>query len=74
VAIVDTGWNKLVGADKTKITDSWFNFSPPQAHPPIYGVGTAAKQIVDILSNTNSNSSIQRDEMIDLSNTQEGEK
>jgi UDP-N-acetylglucosamine 2-epimerase len=74
MGIVNTGWNKLVGAEKSEIIENWFNFSPPLAHPPIYGVGTAAKQIVDILSNSNSKSSIQRDEMNDISNTQEGEK
>ena len=30
VATVDTGWNKLVGADQTLILDAWFDFIPPK--------------------------------------------
>jgi UDP-GlcNAc3NAcA epimerase len=49
-ATVETGWNKLVGADKNMITDNWFSFLPPAAHPPIYGTGVAAQQIAEALS------------------------
>ena len=50
VATIETGWNKLVGADQNLILDNWFNFLPPSDHPPIYGVGNAAKLIVEILN------------------------
>jgi hypothetical protein len=51
VATLETGWNKLVGADQKLILESWFNFAPPTEHPPIYGDGTAALRIADILRN-----------------------
>jgi UDP-GlcNAc3NAcA epimerase len=50
VATIETGWNKLVGADRELIRDSWFNFPPPSEHPPIYGIGNAAKLIAEILN------------------------
>jgi UDP-GlcNAc3NAcA epimerase len=50
VATVDTGWNKLVGADSMRILDAWFNLIPPSAHPPIYGTGVAAQKIAEALS------------------------
>jgi UDP-N-acetylglucosamine 2-epimerase len=50
IAIIETGWNKLVGADKKMILDNWFNFVPPTEHPPIYGVGKAAQCIAEILN------------------------
>lgn len=50
VATVDTGWNKLVGADPTLILDTWFNLNPSRGHPPIYGNGVAAKKIAKILN------------------------
>ena len=52
VATVETNWNKLVGADKKLILDSWFDFVPPAEHPPIYGDGTAGSRIADILNRT----------------------
>jgi UDP-GlcNAc3NAcA epimerase len=50
IGIIETGWNKLVGADKNMILDNWFNFIPPTEHPPIYGVGKAAQCIAEILN------------------------
>jgi len=50
VATIETGWNKLIGANQKLILDNWFNFIPPQGHPPIYGVGTAAIRIAEILN------------------------
>jgi UDP-N-acetylglucosamine 2-epimerase len=50
VATLETGWNKLVGVDQKLILDAWFNFIPPIGHPPIYGVGTAAQRIAEILN------------------------
>lgn len=49
VATIETGWNKLVGADQKMIMDAWFRFVPPNEHPPIYGTGRAAQQIAQIL-------------------------
>ncbi len=50
MATVETGWNRLVGADQKLILDNWFAFAPPSDHPPIYGVGDAAKRIAEILN------------------------
>jgi len=46
---VATGWNRLVGADPEAIVGEWHTFAPPQEHPPIYGNGNAAEQIVHVL-------------------------
>jgi UDP-N-acetylglucosamine 2-epimerase len=51
-ATIETGWNKLVGADQKLILDSWFNFNSPTEHPPIYGDGTAAQRIAAIINST----------------------
>jgi UDP-N-acetylglucosamine 2-epimerase len=53
-ATIETGWNKLVGADQKSIVDNWHNFAPPVEHPAIYGVGTAGKQIAEVLNNPQS--------------------
>jgi UDP-GlcNAc3NAcA epimerase len=52
VATIETGWNKLVGADQKMILDAWFDFNPPTEHPPIYGNGTAGQRIAEILNLT----------------------
>jgi UDP-GlcNAc3NAcA epimerase len=52
VATIETGWNKLVGADPKLILDSWSNFVIPDEHPPIYGDGTAAQRIAEVLRAT----------------------
>jgi UDP-GlcNAc3NAcA epimerase len=49
-ATVETGWNKLVGANQKMILDNWFNFVPPVDHLPIYGAGNAADCIAVILN------------------------
>jgi UDP-N-acetylglucosamine 2-epimerase len=49
-ATVETGWNKLVGADPKLILDNWFDFVPPAEHAPIYGAGNAADCIAVILN------------------------
>lgn len=49
---VKTGWNKLVGANLELIRDSWFDFVPPPAHPPIYGTGDSAKRITSVLNSS----------------------
>jgi UDP-GlcNAc3NAcA epimerase len=52
VATLKTGWNKLVGTDPTLILEAWFNFVPPDEHPPIYGAGVAGQRIAEILNHT----------------------
>ncbi|MCR4405877.1 MAG: UDP-N-acetylglucosamine 2-epimerase (non-hydrolyzing) [Anaerolineae bacterium] len=49
VETVEVGWNKLVGTDPERVLDAWFNFVPPAEHPPIFGDGTAARRIAQIL-------------------------
>jgi UDP-N-acetylglucosamine 2-epimerase len=46
---VELGWNLLVGTDPDQVTDAWFSFAPPAAHPPIFGDGTAGQRIVSIV-------------------------
>jgi UDP-N-acetylglucosamine 2-epimerase len=46
---VEVGWNKLVGADTELIVNEWFTFTPPAAHPPVLGDGTAGQQIAELL-------------------------
>ena len=50
VETIETGWNILAGANRELILDSWFGFSPPPKHPPIYGTGVAAQNITGILN------------------------
>jgi UDP-N-acetylglucosamine 2-epimerase len=49
---VNTGWNRLVGADPVAIRAAWQHFAPPPAPPPLLGDGTAAWRIVEILEET----------------------
>lgn len=44
--IVETGWNRLVGADTNLIVEQWHSFAPPSEHPPVLGDGRAAARIV----------------------------
>jgi len=46
---VDVGWNRLVGADSTRIVDAVVSFSPNGDQPVLYGDGYAAKKIADCL-------------------------
>mgnify|MGYP005848184885 CR=1 FL=1 len=49
---VDTvlvGWNILVGANKSKIIENWFNFNPPKERPEIFGNGHAGEKIVSTI-------------------------
>ena len=50
LATVQTGWNRLVGANQNLILDSWFDFNPAREHPPIYGTGNTGQQIARILT------------------------
>jgi UDP-N-acetylglucosamine 2-epimerase len=49
-ATVETGWNRLVGADPDQIRENWFHFTPPAERPPIFGSGRAAETIAGILT------------------------
>jgi UDP-N-acetylglucosamine 2-epimerase len=51
VETVDLGWNKLAGADKTKILNSVRTFTKPDKHPPLYGDGKAGERIAKIIHN-----------------------
>jgi UDP-N-acetylglucosamine 2-epimerase len=51
VETVECGWNTLVGANPNRIADAVKTFRPNGARPPVYGDGTAARKIVDILAN-----------------------
>lgn len=46
---VTVGWNKLVGVSPELVWDAWSNFKPPAAHPPLFGDGTAAQKMVQII-------------------------
>lgn len=49
VETVEVGWNKVVGTDPERIIDAWFNLTRPTVHPHLFGDGTAARRIVQIL-------------------------
>jgi UDP-GlcNAc3NAcA epimerase len=49
VETVKVGWNKLVGVEPERVLDAWRNFAPPAEQPPIFGDGTAAQHIAQIL-------------------------
>jgi UDP-GlcNAc3NAcA epimerase len=51
-ATVSAGWNKLVGIDPEVVLPAWRTFSPPAWRPPIYGDGTAANRIAQVLDRT----------------------
>jgi UDP-GlcNAc3NAcA epimerase len=53
-ATIETGWNRLVGADQKSIVANWHNFVPPIEHPAIYGVGTAGQRIAEVLNSPQS--------------------
>jgi UDP-GlcNAc3NAcA epimerase len=50
VETVETGWNKLVGTDSSKIIDAWRTFEPPPERPSIFGDGHASQHIAAILN------------------------
>ncbi len=49
VATVSAGWNKLVGTTPEVALEAWTTFRPPTWRPPVYGDGTAALRIAQIL-------------------------
>lgn len=50
VETLDSGWNILTGADRSRIIEAVCSFNPPVNHPPLYGDGKAADLIVQELS------------------------
>jgi UDP-GlcNAc3NAcA epimerase len=46
---VTAGWNRVVGTEPEQVLDIWFSFAPPAERPPIFGDGTAARRIAQIL-------------------------
>ncbi|MBC7227810.1 MAG: UDP-N-acetylglucosamine 2-epimerase (non-hydrolyzing) [Thermoflexales bacterium] len=51
VETVEAGWNLLVGTDPERIVEAWRTFFPPADRPPIFGDGTAARRIAEVLEN-----------------------
>ncbi len=49
VETVQTGWNRLAGADPDLILGLVNSFSPPPTHPTLYGDGHAAERCVALL-------------------------
>ncbi len=48
-SLIDCGWKYVAGAQKRKIVDAIYNFTPPSCHPNIFGDGRAAIKILSIL-------------------------
>lgn len=46
---LECGWNVLVGARESAISDALTRTFAPEANPPLYGDGTAAERILDAL-------------------------
>jgi UDP-N-acetylglucosamine 2-epimerase (non-hydrolysing)/UDP-GlcNAc3NAcA epimerase len=49
VETVEAGWNKLVGAHSEMIRSAYDTWSPANDRPALYGDGTAAQKICEIL-------------------------
>jgi UDP-GlcNAc3NAcA epimerase len=47
---VESGWNRLVGADRRKIVTAVKEFAAPEKRPVLYGTGETAERCVDLLS------------------------
>lgn len=54
VETVASGWNRLAGADPQRIVEAWSTATRPAEHPELYGDGTAAHKIVNLLQGTAS--------------------
>jgi UDP-GlcNAc3NAcA epimerase len=52
VETVSSGWNKLVGVDKSAILDVFTSWHPSGSQPALYGDGHSAEKICDILIET----------------------
>ncbi|QDP39293.1 non-hydrolyzing UDP-N-acetylglucosamine 2-epimerase [Radiobacillus deserti] len=46
---IKTGWNQLVGTDTKKIIQFATSIRAPKEHPPLFGTGKAADEIIQIL-------------------------
>jgi UDP-GlcNAc3NAcA epimerase len=49
IETIESGWNRLVGADSDSLIAAAENITIPMAHPGTYGDGRAAYRILDIL-------------------------
>jgi UDP-GlcNAc3NAcA epimerase len=49
VETVGTGWNRLVGTDPDRIVAAVREIARPEHHPPLYGDGSAADSIADLI-------------------------
>jgi UDP-N-acetylglucosamine 2-epimerase len=49
VETVETGWNRLVGTDPDRIVAAVREAATPAQHPPLYGDGSAADSIADLI-------------------------
>jgi UDP-GlcNAc3NAcA epimerase len=49
VETVENGWNRIVGADASKIADAIRSFEPSAERQAYFGNGTAAVQMVDLI-------------------------
>lgn len=45
---VESGWNRLVGAETDRIVQAWRTIERPPEHPAYFGYGDAAQRIADI--------------------------
>ena len=51
IETIDTGWNKLTGADKEKILEAFSNLKDGKKNVYPYGDGTASNKILQTLTN-----------------------
>ena len=49
IETVDLGWNILTGADRDRIIETVRTFKTSSTHPPLYGDGRAAGEIMHAL-------------------------
>jgi UDP-N-acetylglucosamine 2-epimerase len=49
IETVQNGWNVLAGTEMNKIVEAVHSFITPKTHPPLYGDGSTALQIIKIL-------------------------
>jgi len=49
VETVETGWNKLTGAESDKISSALSSINRPKERPDLYGTGDSGKEILNII-------------------------
>ena len=49
VELIEAGWNRIVGADETRIVDALKSSAAPASKGAIYGEGDAAERIVELV-------------------------